>query len=173
MGNGERVNLTIFNPLRCILSASDINKKHWVYAAQCVVYTRNLSLSATATKTPYELFWNAKPNVSHLQVFESYCYSFIQPVYRKRTKTTKLANRSELCRFFGYSLDHKAYILRRESDGKFLLSSYQNTKFVGNPSSSSPSVISSSPPLGWTTITQEILLHPLQFLYLLLTHLLI
>ena len=155
MGNGERVNLTIFNPLRCILSASGINKKHWVYAAQCVVYTRNLSLSATATKTPYELFWNAKPNVSHLQVFGSYCYSFIHPVYRKRTKNTKLANRSELCRFFGYSLDHKAYILRRESDGKFLLSTYQNTKFVDNPSSSSSPVNPESSTPGWTTISQS------------------
>ena len=135
MGNGERINLTLFNPVRAILIESNMGKEFWCDAALTVIYTRNMSLSSSnPTKTPFEMWFGHKPVVSHLAIFGSLCYAFISAPYRKKTGTTKLADRATACRFLGYSQDSKSYQLLRVHDNAVVIALYNNVRFSNLPS---------------------------------------
>ena len=140
MGNGERVNLTLFNPVRASLLSAQLSQEFWCDAAKTVIYTRNRSLSTSNPKqTPFELWYGHKPVVSHLQTFGAKCYAYISVTYRRRTGTSKLADRAAFCRFLGYSDDSKSYQLRREHDGVMIPALYSNVRFSSAPISDTPS----------------------------------
>jgi hypothetical protein len=62
--------------------------------------------SALDMMTPYEAWYEKKPNVNHFRVFG--CVAYVHVVYQKRQK---LDPKSESCIFFGYSEQSKAYRL--------------------------------------------------------------
>jgi hypothetical protein len=67
-------------------------------------------------KTPYELIFKRKPDLSHLRPFGTVCYAFIAPETR-----TKLQDSGLKCRLLGYGDDFeteeiKGYRLLREDD---------------------------------------------------------
>jgi hypothetical protein len=100
----ERINLTILNKIRCILTESNTTKELWPEALLASTYIYNRTPhSALGYKTPYEERYNTKPDISNLKIFGSISY------YRN-PNTTKLEDRSTLGILIGYgSNQYKVY----------------------------------------------------------------
>ena len=67
--------------------------------------------------TPYEKWYDRKPNLSHVRVFGCMCYAYIPEV----NKIGKLSNKAEKLRFIGYGSQTKGYPLTDESTSKVLV----------------------------------------------------
>ena len=153
-GLAERMNLTLFNPVRAILHETDLPKKYWCELAATTIYTRNRSINSHNNSiSPWELWSDTKPATNHLQAVGSLCYSYITLPYRRKTGFTKLTDRATKCRFLGYNTDSKSYRLLRLSDSSIISAAYENVVFPHQTpiSPSSPDNSSSSPDC-WTTI---------------------
>lgn len=75
-------------------------KKLWCEAVQAAVFVINRSPTvALNKKTPYEMWYGHKPNMSKLHIWGSKAYSFIP-----KAKRSKLA-RSQVCYFVGYGVN--------------------------------------------------------------------
>ncbi|KAJ0176972.1 hypothetical protein K1T71_006981 [Dendrolimus kikuchii] len=71
-GMCERINRTIVERARCLLFDAGLDKKFWAEATHTAVYLRNRSIAAGLNnKTPYELWMNKKPDLSHIWIFGS------------------------------------------------------------------------------------------------------
>jgi len=71
----ERVNRTIFDPVRTLLEESGLSKKYWDHAAQHVAYVKNRLHTKTIKKSPYEIVTGNRPPLHYVRVFG--CASFI------------------------------------------------------------------------------------------------
>jgi transposase InsO family protein len=69
----ERFNQTIMEE-RAQRLAAKLPKKAWGESVKTAAYVRNMSSVAQYTKTPWELFFGQKPDVSGLRVFGSTAY---------------------------------------------------------------------------------------------------
>jgi hypothetical protein len=58
----------------------------------------------TQNKSPFELLFNKSPDYNFLKVFGCACWPHL-----RHYNQHKLAFRSQLCAFLGYSLNHKGY----------------------------------------------------------------
>ena len=67
--------------------------------------------------TPYEKWYDRKPNLSHVRVFGCMCYAYIAEVNKKG----KLSNKAEKLCFIGYSSQTKGYCLIDKSTSKVLV----------------------------------------------------
>ena len=107
-GVAERMNLTILDKVRCMLSDSRIDKQFWGEAAAAAVYVRNRSpsMSVPVNTTPYELWTGQKPDVRNLRVFGCEAFAHVPKKFR-----TKIDKKTEKCTFIGYSTHSKAYRL--------------------------------------------------------------
>ena len=96
----ERDNLTLVQLARALFSSNkSLPLTLWGEAISCVVYTLNRALSSVSlTKTPFELWYGRKPDVSNLRVFGSEFYVLIPSQLRQ-----KLDPRGQLCIFVGNS----------------------------------------------------------------------
>ncbi|XP_072389456.1 uncharacterized protein [Diabrotica undecimpunctata] len=57
---------------RCLLAEADVDKKYWPEIVCAAVYLKNRTLSDTIEKkTPYEIFFGQKPDVSNLRLYGS------------------------------------------------------------------------------------------------------
>ena len=71
----ERRNRSIMDCARTLMIENNIGIKYWKEAINIVVHTLNrVQLKKDSFKTPYELWYGYKPNVSYLKVFGSKCY---------------------------------------------------------------------------------------------------
>ncbi|KAF2345651.1 Integrase catalytic core [Trinorchestia longiramus] len=69
-GVAERMNRTIFEAVRAMLSDSKLPKTFWVEAVSTAVYVKNRSpTSAHKNLTPYQALNGHKPNVQHFRTF--------------------------------------------------------------------------------------------------------
>ena len=50
------------------MGKTDLPKSSWGYALEIVVYVLNRVLSKSVDVTPYEIWTNKKPNISHVKV---------------------------------------------------------------------------------------------------------
>lgn len=115
-GRAERLNRTLIEKARCMLSDTKLGKRFWAEAVNTACYIINRSPSSAVQKTPYEI-WNKKPpNLEHLRVFGSKAMAHIPKEKRK-----KLDEKSKKYVFVGYSEEVKGYRLADE-DGNILLS---------------------------------------------------
>lgn len=90
-----------------MLSEKRLPNDFWAEAVATSVFLLNISLTkAMRNMTPYEAWWNRKPNVSRLKVFGSIAYSLIDSSDR-----SKLDKKSEKCIFVGYNDERKGYRL--------------------------------------------------------------
>ena len=110
-GIAERGNRTIMEKVRAMLNASHLPSEFWAEAAVAANTLRNVSPSAHANKTPWELFYDSKPDISRLRTFGSLCY-----VHIPKDKRSKLDNRAAMGILLGTSLLRKTYRVWR--DGK-------------------------------------------------------
>ena len=90
-----------------MLHDQDLPMHLWEEAARTSVYVQNRTPHRVLeNKTPKEVFFSKKPEVSHLRIFG--CLVYIHIPKAKRTKLDPLGNKGI---FVGYSESSKAYII--------------------------------------------------------------
>ena len=106
-GVSERMNRTLIEAVRSMLSDSKLPKTFWAEALSTAVYARNRSpTSVLKDMTPYEALNGRKPNVKHLRTFG--CLSY---VHIPKDERSKLDNKSKRCIHLGYGSTTKGYRL--------------------------------------------------------------
>lgn len=79
----ERGNRTTTERARCMLVDANLPKQLWAEAVTTAVYIENQSLEASIEfKTPHELWYNTKPDLSHLRIFGCAAYKLIPKQFR-------------------------------------------------------------------------------------------
>ena len=74
-GVSERLNRTIIEAVRSMVFHANLPLHFWAEAASTAVYLHNRSpTSSLQNKTPYECWYNEKPDVSNLRVFGCIAY---------------------------------------------------------------------------------------------------
>lgn len=103
-GVAERRNRHLIEMARCMLLDAGMEKCYWPEALNTAAYLQNVLPSSAVDKTPHELWYGKKPDLSILRVFG--CKA---EVHIPKEKRTKLSDKSKSLIFVGYSLKHKAY----------------------------------------------------------------
>ncbi|MBO1694889.1 hypothetical protein, partial [Bacteroides uniformis] len=97
-GVAERMNRTLMEKARNMLSGTGLGQEFWVEAVETGCYLVNRSPSSSLEdKTPHEVWTGKKPSISHLRVFGCDAY-----VHVPKEKRTKLDNKSKRCIVIGY-----------------------------------------------------------------------
>lgn len=120
-GVAERKNRTLMDSVRCMLIESKLSNKYWGEAIWTANYLQNRLPTEAKELTPFELFNDTKPKVSHLHVFGEKCFVHVPDVNRR-----KLDPKSIPRIFVGY--DSKAYRLLDPSTDKITIS--RDVKFT-------------------------------------------
>ena len=113
-GLAERMNRTILEKAKCMCAHADLPKSLWAEAAStaCYVYNR-LPNAPLKCKSPHELWYSRKPDLSNLSVFGCVAYAFVPAAKRK-----KFDNRTEKMRFLGYHKGHRGYKLMEKGSNR-------------------------------------------------------
>ena len=114
-GAAERLNRTLQDRARSMLVDAHLPKELWGEAVNTANYIRNRSPAGDRDRTPWELFYGIKPDVSHLRVFGSTAYAKLPE--QKRQKFDPKSRRGI---FVGYEDNTKGYRLLIE--GKLIIS---------------------------------------------------
>jgi transposase InsO family protein len=94
-GVAERMNMTLMEKSRCMLSGVGLGKELWVEAVGTACYLINRSpSSALDDKTPQEVWTGKKSSLTHLKVFGCEAY-----VHVPKENMSKLAKKDEKCIF--------------------------------------------------------------------------
>ena len=103
-GSAERAWRSLFEMARCLLLESKLPKQFWTYALMTSAHIRNRCFNARLGKTPYEALVGNRPDISHMQVFGSTCYAYVQ-------NAKKLEARSKKGIFVGYDKESPSYLV--------------------------------------------------------------
>jgi hypothetical protein len=106
-GVSERFNRSLFEAVRALIASQKCHKALWGDAALYVTIILNKlpSSSSTSKETPFEMIFKRKPDLSNARVFGC-------SVYAKKTgKQTKLADRSEVGLFIGFTEGYKGWAI--------------------------------------------------------------
>ncbi len=114
-GKAERLNRTLVERVRSMLHGAKVSKELWGEAVMTANRIRNCSPATGHSKTPWELFYNVKPDVSNMRIFGSIAYVHTPKELRK-----KLDPKGKAGVFLGYEPHAKAY--RVLVDGKVKIS---------------------------------------------------
>jgi transposase InsO family protein len=117
-GKAERMIRTTNDTIWTLLLQAHLPPRFWAEALHTSTYLLNrLPSTACPALTPHQALFDTPPRYDHLHVFGCACYP--------NTATTaphKLAPRSTLCVFLGYSSDHKGYRCFDLSSRRILIS---------------------------------------------------
>ena len=117
-GVAERFNRTLMESARTMMAQAELPECYWAEAVATAAYLRNRVLTRSLkSTTPYEKWFERKPDLSHIRIFGCMRYAYIPEVNKKG----KLSNKAEKLRFIGYSLQTKGYRLIDESTSKALV----------------------------------------------------
>ena len=83
-GKAERLNRTLMEKTRAMLSEANLPESLWGEAITTANYLRNRSPTANKDRTPWELFFGKKPDLSNLRPFG--CEAFVHIPKKKRSK---------------------------------------------------------------------------------------
>lgn len=104
-GMAERMNRTLTERARSMLNHMQVEKKWWAEAMNTAVYVTNrVTCASWPTKTPFEVCFGTKPDLSHMRVFGAQGYAHIE-----KSKRLKLDKKAFRCMFLGYSHGVKGY----------------------------------------------------------------
>ena len=115
-GAAERLNRTLMERVRAMLHGAQLDVDMWAEAAVTANFIRNRSPISGRAKTPWELFYNSKPDISHMRVFGSKAYVHIPKHFRRMLDVL-----SKPGIFIGYEANSKAYRVLLD-DGKITVS---------------------------------------------------
>ncbi|KAG8472960.1 hypothetical protein CXB51_035039 [Gossypium anomalum] len=114
-GVAERMNRTIMEKVRCMLSNANLPKSFWAEAASTACFLINRSPSvAIEKKTPQEVWSGNLANYSDLKIFGCPAYAHVD--------NGKLEPRSIKCVFLGYKASVKGYKLWCPENRKVVIS---------------------------------------------------
>uniref|UniRef100_A0AAG5DMY5 Endonuclease n=1 Tax=Anopheles atroparvus TaxID=41427 RepID=A0AAG5DMY5_ANOAO len=101
-GVSERFNITVVEKARAMIEDAGMTKKLWSEAVLAAVFIINRSPTAALTmnKTPYEMWYGHKPDVSKFRIFGARAFSFVPKEKRKKFET-----RSKSCYFVVYGIN--------------------------------------------------------------------
>ena len=119
-GAAEKLNRTLLEKSRAMLSSSQLNQKWWPEAISTANYMRNRLPYGEKGRTPYEAWTGTKPDVSNLRVFGCKAYA-LKPKQRRRTGG-KLDEISQRGMMVGYEPDAKAYRIKLDRTGEVIVS---------------------------------------------------
>jgi len=107
-GVAERCNRTLNSMVRALLLDSALSQWFWPFAIQTATHLKNRVPHAALPphKTPFELWYHYKPNLSHLRLFGANCTARILS-----DSLPKYDPRGESGRFLGYAKDARGYIV--------------------------------------------------------------
>jgi transposase InsO family protein len=103
-GRAERLNRTLLDKTRAMLTEAKGPKALWAEAIITANAIRNVLIPTGATKTPYEMFHGVKPDLSMFRVFGCTAY-----VHEPKELRKKLDARGIKGMFVGYSRNSKAW----------------------------------------------------------------
>ena len=112
-GVAERMNRTLQDAALSMILHAGVSKGYWAEAVCTAAYVRNRVITTSTGKTPYERWYDKKPDVSHMRVFGCAAYAHVPEVDR-----TKFDPKAIKMRFVGYCLTRKAYRLYDEQKRK-------------------------------------------------------
>jgi hypothetical protein len=98
-GKAERLNRTLVEKVRAMLADAGLSKHLWAEALLTANKIRNRSPVSNKDKTPWELFFGEKPDVSFLRPFGSKAYVLVP----KQKRTSKLDMVSTSGKLVGYA----------------------------------------------------------------------
>ena len=117
-GVAERLNRTLVEMVRSMLSGASLPQRFWAEALATAVYLRNrCPTKAVIDKTPIEALTGSRPSVKHLRVFGCVAYRHVPKDERR-----KLDSKTEKCIFLGYSDTRKGYRLYNTQKMKIVYS---------------------------------------------------
>ena len=135
-GVAERMNRTILERVRCMLSHSGLGKGFWAEAAMTACYLINRSPNRSLDNNIPEEIWSGNHvDYSNLRIFGYPAYAHVNE--------GKLEPRAKKCIFLGYGVGVKGYHLYNPESGKTLHS--RNVTFNENVMLSSGKNVVSSP----------------------------
>ena len=104
-GYVERDNRTICEAARSMLHLHNLPLKLWAESIHTAVYLLNRTINTqVGLTTPYELWFKAKPSVSHYRTFGTLAY-----IFTDKTKRTKFQPKGSRVIFVGYSDTSKGW----------------------------------------------------------------
>lgn len=120
-GVAERLNRTLAEKARTMLLASNLGKRFWNEAVVTANYIKNRSPTSAfgeqfKNKTPAEIWYKSKPDLSHIKVFGSICYNHIPKKNR-----TKLDAKATKCIMLGYASSLFSYRLWDIENDKLII----------------------------------------------------
>ncbi|KAD4385131.1 hypothetical protein E3N88_25299 [Mikania micrantha] len=113
-GVSERRNRTLLDMVRSMMSRANLPHSFWSYALETAARIVNMVPTKKVDKTPYELWYGRKPNLSYLRVWG--CEAYV-----KRETSNKLDPRGEKVIFVGYPKETKAYYFYHPTDKKVFI----------------------------------------------------
>jgi hypothetical protein len=117
-GKAKRIIRSTNNIIRSLLFLAAIPSTYWVEALYTATYPLNILPTKTLQfSTPDLALFGTQPTYEHLRVFECKCYPDLSA-----TAAHKLAPRSSLCVFLGYSAHHKGYRCLDLSSNRIIIS---------------------------------------------------
>lgn len=116
-GVSERMNRTLVEKAVTMIADSNVPRNMWPEAIRAVTYCQNRSPTTAIAddKTPAELWYNEKPNVTNLRIFGCVAYVLVPKELRQ-----KLDVHAERCAFVGYGLN--GWYFYHESSGRVIYS---------------------------------------------------
>lgn len=96
-GKAERLNRTLMEKVRALITESKLKKEMWGEAAYTATYLLNRSPTKTLSVTPYEKWNDKEPDLSNLRLFGSTAYA------KNLEQLRKLDDRSKKLVFVGYA----------------------------------------------------------------------
>ena len=106
-GRSERMNRTLRESARCMLAGTNLDESYWTWAIRTAAYVHNLTGKSpfVPDKTPYELIFGLKPNVSKLRPFGSKCYV-------RKIKSRQWETGAEIATLLGYDDAAEVYVVQ-------------------------------------------------------------
>ena len=104
----ERTVRTITEMARTMIHTCGLPLNQWEAAVRHAVWVKNRVIGGeNDSKTPYEMFWNVKPDVRHMHPFGCLGYALIP----KETRTSTFEAIAKPCAFLGPAKNHKGWLL--------------------------------------------------------------
>ncbi|KAK8600801.1 hypothetical protein V6N12_050649 [Hibiscus sabdariffa] len=101
-GVSERINQTLLDMVRSMMSHTDLPTSFWSYALETAAFTLNRVPSKSVQKTPHEMWTGKRPGKA----------------YVKHQMSTKLEPKSHKCTFVGYPKETKGYYFFNSKENK-------------------------------------------------------
>jgi hypothetical protein len=156
-GVTEHANLTICSMARAMLLDADLRDFFWPFAVLSAVHIKQRIPHASLPSgvTPFQLWFNHRPNLSHLCPFGTTCTTCIIT-----THLSKFHARGEPGHFLGYAKDAKGYLIWVSNNGVGTLKVRRDVTFHNFPTPPpSPNIPRHYLPL-WEDIPFPDHLHP-------------